>query len=169
MEDKESPPVEHIRVVDCTFNRGYGVVTLGSEATVVRNVVVENCTVNGSMSMAKMKLRGDTPQQYEDVHYRNITLNSSGGMIVVIQPWSQYFDLQGQTPPHSIVRNVTLSNIKGYFGAFGNIEPNRGQTEISDITLENFAVQLKKDKLKASGVRNFKFTNVNVNGTAYVP
>ena len=167
MDDKESPAVEHIRVVDCTFNRGHGAVTLGSEATFVRDVVVENCTVNGSMSLARLKLRGDTPQQYEDVHYRNITLNSSGGMIVAIQPYSQYFDLQGQTPPHSIVRNVTLSNIKGCFGAFGIVEPNRGQTEISNITLENFDVQLKQDKLKSSGVRDFKITNVNVNGKVY--
>jgi len=65
------------------------------------NVVVENCTVNGSVSLARLKLRGDTPQEYENVHYRNITLNGSGGMIVAIQPWSQYYDMQGQTPPQS--------------------------------------------------------------------
>ena len=36
MDDKESPPVEHIHIVDCTFQRGAGICTLGSEATVVR-------------------------------------------------------------------------------------------------------------------------------------
>ena len=35
LDDKDSPPVEHIRVENCTFERGHGVVTLGSEATIV--------------------------------------------------------------------------------------------------------------------------------------
>jgi alpha-L-rhamnosidase len=33
MEDKDSPAVEHIRVRNCTFKRGGGVLTCGSEAT----------------------------------------------------------------------------------------------------------------------------------------
>ncbi|HWW77510.1 MAG TPA: glycosyl hydrolase family 28 protein, partial [Pyrinomonadaceae bacterium] len=45
--DKDSPPVEHIRVENCTFERGHGVVTLGSEATLVRDVEVKNIKVVG--------------------------------------------------------------------------------------------------------------------------
>ncbi len=36
MQDKDSPPTEHIRVTNCTFKAGHGSVTLGSEATVIR-------------------------------------------------------------------------------------------------------------------------------------
>ena len=50
LEDKDSPPTEHIRVTDCTFEEGHGVVTLGSEATIIRDVVVENCRVSGKKS-----------------------------------------------------------------------------------------------------------------------
>lgn len=33
MEDRDSPPVEHVRVRNCVYKRGGGVLTLGSEAT----------------------------------------------------------------------------------------------------------------------------------------
>ncbi|MGC3991737.1 MAG: glycosyl hydrolase family 28 protein [Chthoniobacteraceae bacterium] len=165
LADKASPPVEHIRVSDCTFERGNGVVTLGSEATTVRDVVVENCKVTGSIRVACLKLRGDTPQDYEDIHYRNLTLDGAGP-IVDIQPWKQYYDLKGQQPPKSTVRNITLSGIKGKYGSFGIIRPNPGQTTFGDIVLENFDVQLKKPDLVAKGVGTVKLTNVLVNGAA---
>ena len=168
LDDKDSPPVEHIRVIDCTFERGHGVVTLGSEATIVRDVVVENCRVQGEIALVRLKLRPDTPQHYEDIHYRNITLDGRGALLEV-EPWQQYFDLKGQAPPKSVVRNVSLSNVKGHNGSFGSIKGNAGQTEISDITLENIDVQLKSSELDLGKVTNLKMENVKVNGKLYSP
>jgi polygalacturonase len=166
MEDKDSPPVEHIRVRNCTYKRGGGVLTLGSEATIVRDVVVENCRIIGNVRIATLKLRADTPQHYEDITFRNITSESAAGPILSVQPWSQYFNLQGQTPPKSVVRNVSLIGVKGNFAAFGTIKPNPGQTEISNILLKDFDVVIPedKDKLASSGVVDLKFENVIVNG-----
>jgi len=169
MEDTDSPPVEHIRIENCVFERGHGVVTLGSEATVVRDVVVENCKSTGPIVLARLKLRPDTPQRYEDIHFRNITLdNSGGGVILSVQPWNQYFDLKGQQPPKSIVRNVTLSDIKGCYGSFGVFKNIPGQSDISDITLKDFNVQLKGEELNGCDeVKNLKLENVTVNGKAF--
>ena len=166
LDDNDSPPVENIRVSGCTFERGNGVVTLGSEATIVRDVLVEHCKLTGPVNLAVLKLRPDTPQHYEDIHFRDITLDSTGA-ILNVQPWKQFFDLKGQPPPKSIVRNVTLSNVKGSHGSFGTLQGNPGQTEISDITLENFDVQLKSEKLKSADVKNFKIEHVIVNGKPF--
>jgi len=163
MEDKLSPPTEHIRVSGCTFERGHGVVTLGSEATIVRDVVVENCTVTAPINLVRLKLRLDTPQQYEDVHYRGITLQSSGGTIMQVAPWSQYTDLKGQPAPKSSVHNVTVSDIKGNFGSFGAIG-GPPQAEISGITLENIDVTLGDAHLKVGNVSGLTMKNVMVNG-----
>ncbi|HVY92701.1 MAG TPA: glycosyl hydrolase family 28 protein, partial [Bryobacteraceae bacterium] len=163
-EDKDSPPVEHIRVRNCTFKRGNGIVTLGSEATLVRDVIVENCKVIGGVTIAVLKLRPDTPQHYEDIHFRDITLDYDGGTIVSCRPWSQYVNLQGEAPPKSVVRNVTMTGVKGRFGSFGTIQPNPGQTEIGDITFKDFDVTLTRDKLTASGINNLRFDHVIVNG-----
>ena len=163
-EDKDSPPVEHLRVRNCVYKRGGGVLTLGSEATVVRDVVVENCRIIGDVRGATLKLRADTPQHYEDITFRNITSEGTAGPILSVQPWSQYVDLHGEAGPQSVVRNVSLIGVKGRFSAFGTIRPNPGQTEISDVLLKDFDVQLGQDKLAASGVTGLKFENVVVNG-----
>jgi alpha-L-rhamnosidase len=166
MSDKGSPPVEHIRVENCTFERGNGVVTLGSEATLVRDVVVENCKVTGQVKVAVLKLRPDTPQHYEDIHYRNITLDGEG-RILDVEPWWQFYDLKGQAPPKSVVTDITLSDIKGTYGSLGVVRGNAGQTDISDITLENVDVQVKSGKLDAVGVKGLKIRNVMVNGKPF--
>lgn len=168
MEDRDSPPVEHIRVRNCTYKRGGGVLTLGSEATIVRDVVVEDCKIVGNVRIATLKLRADTPQHYEDITFRNITSEGSAGQIIAVQPWSQYFNLQGEAPPHSVVRNISLIGIKGRFSAFGIIRPNPGQTEISNVLLKDMNVELPegKDKLAATGVTGLKFEDVVVNGKA---
>ena len=167
MQDKASPPVEHIRVTGCTFERGHGVVTLGSEATIVRDVVVENCTVRGKIALARLKLRPDTPQLYEDIHYCNITLNGAG-TILEVQPWTQYFDLKGRQPPKSSLRNVTVSDIKGSYGSFGTIAGNP-ETEIGGVTLQNIDVTLKDTRLKLGDVKNITAKNVMVNGKLFSP
>jgi polygalacturonase len=162
-EDKDSPPVEHLRVRNCVYKRGGGVLTLGSEATIVRDVVVEHCQVIGDVGVAVLKLRPDTPQRYENILFRDITLNSSGAAIVSVRPWSQYVNLQGEAPPKSVVRNLSMVEFKGHFGSFGTIRPNPGQTTIGDITFKDFDVTLERDKLEASGVSNLKFEHVIVN------
>jgi len=166
MQDKESLPVERVHISGCTFRRGHAAVTCGSEATIVRNLVVEDCQVVGAMGLLTLKLRPDTSQCYEDIHYRNITLNNERGAIFAINPWTQYSDLKGQLPPKSVVRNVTVSDIKGSFGAFGNIV-GTPETTIGIITLENIDVQLKGEELNTDQAKHLKIKNVTVNGKAF--
>jgi alpha-L-rhamnosidase len=164
LADKDSPPVEHIRVRNCVFRRGHSVMTLGSEATVVRDVIVENCTATNVSNVAVLKLRPDTPQRYEDIHFRNLTLDSANGAVVSMQPWTQYVDLKGAAPPRSSVRNISLVGIKGRFGTLGTIRPNPGQTEIAGILLKDIDVQLAKDGFDVSGADGLRLENVVVNG-----
>jgi alpha-L-rhamnosidase len=168
LDDRDSPPVEHIRVRNCEFRRGHGVLTLGSEATLVKDVLVENCKVGaGVQNVAVLKLRADTPQHYEDIHFRGLTLDSDSGQIVAIRPWTQYFDLKGAPPPKSIVRNVSLVDIKGRFGTFGKIAPNPGQTEIGGILIKDVDVKLAKPVLDVAGAKDLKLENVAVNGKPF--
>jgi alpha-L-rhamnosidase len=163
--------VEHIRIRNCTFERGGGLVTCGSEATIVRDVVVSNCKIVGQdskgLNLLRLKLRTDTPQIYEDIHFQNITLDGTGPLINV-SPWTQYEDLQGQPRPTHTVRNITLRDIKGTYGSFGQIRPNPGDV-IEDITLENIDVTLTNPTPKFAGVKNLVAKNVKVNGQEWTP
>ena len=66
-KDQDSPPVEDILIENCEFGDGNGMVTCGSEATLVRNVTVRNCRITGDATMLTLKLRPDTPQHYENI------------------------------------------------------------------------------------------------------
>lgn len=169
--NKDSPPTERVRISGCTFRRGHAAVNFGSEAHLVRDIVAENCRVTGDMTIANFKLRLDTPQTYEDIHYRDFTLEGGGSraILVRISPWTQYTDLKGQQPPKSTVRNITLTKIRGEFGVFGEIRGNPGQTTISDITLKDIDMMLTKNaKLKVDGeVQNLVIEDVKVNGKRY--
>ena len=168
LEDRDSPPVEHIRVRNCHFRRGHGVFTLGSEATVVRDVIVEHCTV-ADVDLAVLKLRPDTPQRYEDIHFRHLTLNTTGarGSVLLVRPWTQYVDLKGAAPPQSVVRNISLSNISGSFVGFGSVRPNPGQTTIGNILFKDCDLQLAKPELAVADGVPVMFENVRVNGQPY--
>ena len=169
LEDKDSPPVERVRVLDCVFRRGHAAVTLGSEATVVRDIEVENCRVSGAMSVLNLKLRPDTPQHYENIRCRGLMLEGTGGSLIMILPWKQYADLQGLPPPRSAVRNLTISDVRGSYGAFGSIRGNSGQTGIDGIRIEDLAVRFQKPKLEARNVKNLRLKNVTVNGEPVWP
>ena len=139
--------------------------TLGSEATLVRDILVEDCRVTGHvLNVAVLKLRPDTPQHYENVHLRNLHLQSERGAIVSVQPWTQYVDLKGAPPPKSIVRNIRLEGITGRYGGFGRIRPNPGQTEISDIVFRDIALTLREPKPDIVGASGVRLENVVVNG-----
>jgi parallel beta-helix repeat protein len=170
-DDKDSPPVEHIRIFGCTFAMGGSLITCGSEATVVRDVQVEHCTIAGpntqGIAMLRLKLRTDTPQAYEDIHFDDITLDGTGTLINVTS-WAQYEDLQGQPRPAHTVRNITLTNIKGTFRAFGTIAPSANDT-VEKITLENFDVKLSSPTPNFRGIKELIVKNVKINGTDFVP
>ena len=163
-EDKDSPPVEHIRVRNCVYKRGGGVLTLGSEATIVRDVVVENCRITGNVRVATLKLRADTPQHYEDIHFTNITSEATAPQILTIQPWSQYANLQGAAPPHSVVRNITFTGIKGKFSNFWHHQaqprPDRTSAISSPKTFDVTACS--RTSWRPAGVTDLKFENVVV-------
>lgn len=76
--------------------------------------------------------------------------------------------MKGQPPPKSIVRNITLENVKGNYGAFGEIQGNPNQTTIDGITLKNIDVQLKNAELKTVDVKKLEIKNVKVNGKPFV-
>ena len=167
MEDKTSPPVEQIRITNCVFRRGHSMITCGSEATIVRDVIAENCEVTAAMPLLSLKLRPDTPQRYENILIRNIFVEDNGATLFAISKWTQYFDLKGQPEPNSVVRNVKLSDLKGSIGSLGVVQGNKG-TEFGEITLENVDVKAKKAKLDVDEkIKTVVLKDVTVNGEPF--
>jgi alpha-L-rhamnosidase len=168
LDDKTIPPDEHIRITDCTFGLGNAALTLGSEATLVRDVVIENCKLTGTQNncVLKLKLRPDTEQHYENITARNIIVDNPSAQLVSIQPWTQFFDLQGKPAPAQVATNVTLENITGTLRGFGVVNGPPKST-VANLTFKNINVTLKNSVVTVRNVKDLKFINVKINGADY--
>lgn len=164
-QDQDSPPVENILVEDCEMGDGNGLITCGSEATVVRNVTVRNCVMSGDATLLTLKLRPDTPQHYENIMLDGIRLAGSGRLLSMA-PWMQFFDLKGLPPPSRTVNNITLRNLSGTYRTLGQLRGNPGDT-LRDITLENIDLKLADEKFTVGRVENLVLKNVVVNGKPF--
>ena len=160
-QEPKSLPVRNILVTDCTFVRGMGALTLGTEATIIRDVEFKNSTVTGNMPMLRLKYRPDTAgQDYAGVHVHDIKLDGPRGRIINLAPTHGT-----KVPPEKAARgklsNVTVENISGRFGAFGKL--NGTLTDVRDITLRNIEVKVTGDpNLDTNQVVNLKMENVKV-------
>jgi len=116
------------------------------------------------MPMLRVKMRPDTPgQDYQNVNVHDIELDGPGKVIS--------FELTHGTkvapkPPRALIKNVTVSNIKGTFGSFGKIAAN-ANTDISGITLKNINVKVKTATLDTTGVKDLTIEDVIVNDTPF--
>lgn len=168
LDDKTIPPDEHIRITGCEFGLGNSALTLGSEATLVRDVIIENCKLTGTNKncVLKLKLRTDTPQHYENITARNITVDNPTAQLVSIQGWSQFFDLQGKPAPNQLATNITLENITGTLHDFGRIDGSE-KSIVQDVTFKNINITLKNPAVMIKNVKDLKLSKVKINGVAY--
>lgn len=105
-----NPPTENIVVERCRFGFGHGVITLGSEAALVSNVVVRNCVVEGENSLVRCKFRSDTYQRFENILFEGITMQG-GGWLFDVRPWvSRQDEILGEGLP-SCLSNLVVRNI----------------------------------------------------------
>jgi len=162
----ENRPVEDVLVENCEFGYGHGVLTLGSEATTVRNVTFRNCRIAGDNHLVRFKLRPDTRQLYEHITYENIVVNGKGGEVFDIRPWKQFYDPQGQGPQQAVVRHIHLRNITATgLASPGEIRGNPGDV-LEDFQVENVKMEAKDARWRADHVNGLSLQNVTVNGRA---
>jgi len=159
-QEPKSPPTENIHITDCTFVRGMGALSLGTDATVIRDVEFADSTVQGNMPMLRIKLRPDTAgQDYANLHVHDIKLNGRE-RILSLEP-SHGTKVDPDKAAHGKVSKITVENITGSFGSFGTF--NGAITDVRDITLRNIDVKVSGDaNLDTNGVVNLKTENVNV-------
>jgi alpha-L-rhamnosidase len=168
LDDKTIPPDENIHVSDCTFGLGYAALTVGSEATTVRNILMENCKLTGKETnrLLDLKLRPDTEQHYANITVRNIMVDDPAARLISIMPWTQYFDLKGKPAPSQSVSNITLSDISGTLKGFGEIN-GPAKSTVQNVTFKNINLTLKSPAVIVKNVKGLKFENVTINGIPY--
>lgn len=158
----KSPPVRNVRVENCTFVRGHGALTLGTEAQSISEVEMKDCVVRGKMPMLRLKLRSDTPNQdYRNVRVHDIQLEGGEGEIVRVYPYYGT-KVPPLKSPISKVSDLVIENVSGNFGSFGTLSGG-GIATVRDVTFRNVRVTMAKDsELNTNGVAGVKFEDVLV-------
>ena len=108
-------------------------------------------------------MRPDTPQNYEYITVDGITGNA--GKFISIRPWTQFFDLKGNTPPPpSRSANVVMKNIDVTCNTFFDVQ-NSDKYRLMDFTFENLNIKAEnRTKIEKDYFESVMVKNVTVNG-----
>lgn len=163
-KDENNGANRNIIIEDCTFGFCHSALTCGSEAIHNRNIILRRCTVSKAQRLLWLKMRPDTPQNYEYILVEDVT--GSANSFLYIKPWTQFFDLKGEKEiPLSYSSHVTMRNIQFECNVLFDVK-NSDQYQLSDFTFENLNIEAKKNHDIHSGyINNFKLKNITVNGS----
>jgi polygalacturonase len=163
-QEPASPPVQHVRVTDCTYARGQGALSLGTEATEIQDVEFDHSAITGRMPMLRLKMRPDTSgQHYENVRVHDIKLDGTGTVL----SWEPLHGTQAKAePPLGVIENIVVSGITGLFGSFGSIAGN-DNSEVKNIVLRSINIKLRNAELNTSRTAGVVVENVVVNGVPF--
>lgn len=162
-KDENNGGNQNIIIEDCTYGFCHSALTCGSESIHNRNIILRRCTVDNAQRLLWLKMRPDTPQNYEYILVEDIT--GSAKSFLFIKPWTQFFDLKGQTEvPFSYSSNVTMRNIKFECDVLFDVR-NSDQYKLSNFTLENLDIKATKNpEIHTDYIENFTLKNITVNG-----
>lgn len=135
---------ENIIIEDCVYGFCHGCLTLGSESIYNHNILLRRIQVDKATRLLWLKMRPDTPQQYEYVTVENITGNVD--QFIFIQPWKQFFDLKDRKdPPMSYSDHITMRNCQMEVGTFFNVRKQDDQYKLSNFHFENLNLKVTKN------------------------
>src|SRR5690606_6367416 len=117
---------------------------------------------DGAKRMLQLKMRPDTPQEYENILIENV--KGTADIMLFIRPWTQFFDLKGEEGIKlSYARNITLRNVDLECNVLFDVS-NSDQYRLSDFTFENMNIKAKRPNINQDYIKNFTLKNVVVNG-----
>ena len=151
----------NIIIEDCEFGFCHSALTCGSESIHDRNIVLRRCKVGDATRLLWLKMRPDTPQNYEYITVEDIEGNARAFLFV--RPWKQFFDLKGRKDtPMSYSSHITMRNIRFDCDRFFDVVQAEDQYHLSDFTFENLHIRAKDTTCNREAVERFTWKNVKV-------
>ena len=154
----------NIIIEDCVWGFCHSALTCGSESIHNRNILVRRCRVEHAQRLLWLKMRPDTPQNYEYIQLEDIT--GSAINFLFAQPWTQFFDLKDRKDvPYSYSSHVTMRNIQLDCDVLSAVKKDETQYKLSDFLFENSKITARKSgEICKDYIHNLQIRNVTVNG-----
>lgn len=152
---------ENILIEDCEYGFCHGCLTCGSESVLNHNIILRRIKVNQANNLLWLKMRPDTPQQYEYITVENIKGDAKNFLLV--RPWTQFYDLKDRKDiPMSYSNHITMRNITLDCDVFFNVETRDDQYRLSDFTFENLKIKARRPDFHKEYIQDFNVKNVDV-------
>ena len=154
----------NIIIEDCVWGFCHSALTCGSESIHNRNILVRRGRVEHAQRLLWLKMRPDTPQNYEYIQLEDIT--GSAINFLFAQPWTQFFDLKDRKDvPYSYSSHVTMRNIQLDCDVLFAVKKDETQYKLSDFLFENLKITARKSgEICKDYIHNLQIRNVTVNG-----
>lgn len=167
--DVDRPSCENFLITDCTFLHGHGM-TVGSESYGgLRNMIVRNCTFNGTEWGIRLKSSRGRGGVVENVTYEHLKMRNVKDSILI----SSYYPkipahpdkdpaqtVEGRTPQW---RHIRISDVTSTGGLNAGQIVGLPEMPIEDILFSNvniFAVQ----PIEIANARSIVFTDCKISG-----
>ena len=133
---------EFVIIEDCHFGVCHSCLTCGSESIHNKNIIMRRCMVNNARNMLWLKMRTDTPQNYEYISLYDISGNATNGIFV--KPWTQFYDLKDRVDiPMSYAKNIYFNNINLSCDRFFNITLKDEEFRLSKFYFNDCFIQCR--------------------------
>ena len=131
---------EDIIVENCTFKHGHGV-SIGSETPGgFRNLIVRNCTFEGTDNGLRIKSPRGRGGRVDGITYSNITMKGMSPTAITITCYYPKIPLTDETEPVTdttpMFSNIRISNIKGTATKAAGIIIGLPESVITNVVLE---------------------------------
>lgn len=160
-EDSNNGMNERIIIEDCRYGFCHGCLTCGSESVHNRNIIMRRVEVSEASNLLWLKMRPDTPQEYEYILVENVKGNIDS--FLNVNPWTQFFDLKGRKDiPLSYAHDIKLLNCVCSCDKYFNVLPDDSQYKLSNFIFENIDIKAKDTSFNKNAIENISLINVNV-------
>ena len=155
-------PTEYVVIRHCTARKGGGLLTIGSETSGgIRHVLATDLTAKGTGNGFHIKSATTRGGTVEDIHIRNISMDSVGNAILFTMNWNpaySYSTLPAGYNPDSIPAHwkTMLHKVE---------PPDNGIPHFKDIYVSGITVASAKKAIAATGLEQSLITGVHIDNT----
>jgi polygalacturonase len=152
-------PTEYVVIRNCTARKGGGLLTIGSETSGgIRHVLATDLTAKGTGNGFHIKSATTRGGTVEDIHVRNITMDSVGNAILFTMNWNpaySYSTLPAGYDPDSIPAHWKTMLHK--------VEPaEKGVPHFRDIFISGIKVASARKAIASTGLEQSLISGVHI-------
>ncbi len=158
-------PTEYVVIRKCIARRGGGLLTLGSETSGgIRHVLATDLIAMGTGNGFHIKSATTRGGIVEDIHFRNITMDSVGNAFMYTMNWNPTYSYS------KLPEGYTYETLPAHWKVMlTKVEPEeRGIPHFKNVYVSNITVKHARKGINAAGLNqsfleNFYFSNIDMN------